>query len=286
MASPRILSYSYKPVTGFSGASTVVPLKNGSFLEVRRGEKTRWVEGDFRNTWATLDAWKATLPVGAVVVEKKTSDDMWSSEFRIIINSVKELCNRNPESIRYKYTTNLDKANSYIRRAKLVETKERLKGNTDPTTSMRYVQLRNLAIVELSKAPYRIIQPILPRPLFTKQGDIYVQRICDGEFTKLYFDLRTGLFIMLLPGGNKYMAAPTIEQLGAHPLFQVYTSANKPQLMSFETTIQNLNSTTSRATSTSAASTASTGASTTISSSTTTTTITGGLFSGFFKGRV
>jgi hypothetical protein len=42
--------------------SSVVILKNGSALEVRRGEKTRWVSGEERTTWPSITAWLSTLP--------------------------------------------------------------------------------------------------------------------------------------------------------------------------------------------------------------------------------
>lgn len=42
--------------------SSVVILNNGSALEVRRGEKTRWAAGEKRTTWPSITAWLSTLP--------------------------------------------------------------------------------------------------------------------------------------------------------------------------------------------------------------------------------
>jgi len=42
--------------------SSVVILRDGKALEVRRGEKTRWASGEERTTWPSMKAWLATLP--------------------------------------------------------------------------------------------------------------------------------------------------------------------------------------------------------------------------------
>lgn len=42
--------------------SSVVILKNGQALEVRRGEKTHWASGEERNMWPSMTAWLSTLP--------------------------------------------------------------------------------------------------------------------------------------------------------------------------------------------------------------------------------
>lgn len=45
--------------------SSVVVLKDGSCLEVRRGNKTKWGPGEERGRWPSIEAWTATLPAGA-----------------------------------------------------------------------------------------------------------------------------------------------------------------------------------------------------------------------------
>jgi hypothetical protein len=45
--------------------SSVVVLKDGSCLEVRRGAKTKWSPGEERGRWPSVAAWTATLPAGA-----------------------------------------------------------------------------------------------------------------------------------------------------------------------------------------------------------------------------
>ena len=68
--------YSYKPASAtgsLEGASTVVTLRDGALLELRRGTKTKWsvlrdpAGTEPRKRWASLEEWKATLPAGAEV---------------------------------------------------------------------------------------------------------------------------------------------------------------------------------------------------------------------------
>lgn len=51
-------------------ASSVVVLKDGRAMEVRRGKVTRFHDGVGRQYWPTVDDWKATLPEGAEVNEE------------------------------------------------------------------------------------------------------------------------------------------------------------------------------------------------------------------------
>lgn len=52
--------------------SSVVVLKDGCAMEVRRGENTKFTSAEPRRYWPSLDAWKATLPEGAPVVKSKS----------------------------------------------------------------------------------------------------------------------------------------------------------------------------------------------------------------------
>ena len=53
--------------------SSVVVLKDGRAMEVRRGEKTTFYKADPpRQYWPSLDAWKATLPEGGVAAIKES----------------------------------------------------------------------------------------------------------------------------------------------------------------------------------------------------------------------
>lgn len=61
------MKYSFK---NESVKSSVVVLRDGRAMEVRRGEKTSFAAGE-RQMWASLDAWMATLPDGASVTVSK-----------------------------------------------------------------------------------------------------------------------------------------------------------------------------------------------------------------------
>lgn len=50
-----------------TGDSTVVTLKDGSLLEVRRGAQTTWTVGEPRKRWASLAEWMASLPEDAMI---------------------------------------------------------------------------------------------------------------------------------------------------------------------------------------------------------------------------
>lgn len=63
------MEYSYKPVDA-AAASSVVILKDGRALEVRRGEKTTWAAGEEQKCWSSLEEWRASLPADAEVTEK------------------------------------------------------------------------------------------------------------------------------------------------------------------------------------------------------------------------
>ena len=51
--------------------SSVVVLKDGSCLEVRCNDKTKWAAGEKRNKWPSVAAWRATLPADAEPLEEK-----------------------------------------------------------------------------------------------------------------------------------------------------------------------------------------------------------------------
>jgi hypothetical protein len=51
--------------------SSIVILKDGSCLEVRNGNKTKWLANETRNKWPSVEAWRAILPPDATPVEEK-----------------------------------------------------------------------------------------------------------------------------------------------------------------------------------------------------------------------
>ncbi len=63
------MKYSYK---GSEMQSSVVILTDGRAMEIRRGEKTIFAEGE-RRFWASWSEWMGTLPDGAEVVESASA---------------------------------------------------------------------------------------------------------------------------------------------------------------------------------------------------------------------
>lgn len=206
-ASSGVASYAYKPTTGLEGASTVVPLKKGGFLEVRRGEKTTWARGEERHVWATLDEWKATLPSDAVIEERDAHSASRSVRCRIIegpappadfltaMRVYREATGKDPRSVLITIENNAteakrwnDKADvyrSYSVTAKLQ--KDRL------AYCQIECQLREKAAAELVKPAY---ERCFCRRYHWKGANknvLYAQRISDGEFIPIYFDIRKQL---------------------------------------------------------------------------------------------
>jgi hypothetical protein len=62
-------------------ASSVVVLKDGRAMEVRRGKTTSFYGDVKRQFWPTVDDWKATLPEGAAIKEegRPTPADKWAT---------------------------------------------------------------------------------------------------------------------------------------------------------------------------------------------------------------
>jgi hypothetical protein len=79
--------YSYKP-TDAAAASTVVLLKDGNLLEIRRGGKTTWGPGEERKRWASLSAWMESLPVGASITKSGASQVPLSPEMTRVVTGL------------------------------------------------------------------------------------------------------------------------------------------------------------------------------------------------------
>lgn len=68
--------------------SSVILLKDGRAMEVRRGEKTVFAAAEPRTYWPTLNAWIATLPVGGVAAIKASSGAVAPAERYATTNPV------------------------------------------------------------------------------------------------------------------------------------------------------------------------------------------------------
>ena len=200
-------SYAYKPATGgFEGASTVVPLKEGGFLEVRRGEKTRWVHGDERRVWDTLEEWKASLPEGAVIEERETRSkgsfprrSHIPTDFRTAYLLYSSIVGFDPRSTPITVETNASVAKQYVR-------------------MFDYAQ----AYKELDKPPYEKFLCSHYHKSGHINNIIFAQRISDGEFIPLYFDI--GRKILHSPSEYRDVVGvkgDTFAALGVRPVFML-----------------------------------------------------------------
>lgn len=94
-------------------ASSVVVLKDGRAMEVRRGMETDFIHsGTKRQYWPTVDAWKATLPEGAEVKEDlrgsaaKADADKWATTNPVLARFVAKMRAYHGENTRRSRTRN------------------------------------------------------------------------------------------------------------------------------------------------------------------------------------
>lgn len=252
-------SYSYKPSRGLEGASTVVPLCTGGFLEVRRGTKTLWNDSDERRTWPTLEEWKATLPADATVIEKygrrKACDNMaiqtagptvapsaWSPDFKAVVETVKSVTGKAPRHTTVfvhdnaygaaKYTEEADREEArlaYLRKER--EDYYTRAGIARATKELE--QYRDLAAKELAKPAYSnrlFLSSTKPRA-----GDVMAKRLSDGEFVRLYVDMRRGVFFL---SGNRHRIVgdegSSFAEIGLSPVLLVRTMTGTLRMVSLE----------------------------------------------------
>lgn len=271
----RIASYSYKPADGsMVGASTVIPMRSGcGFLEVRRGEKTRWAPREARRTWETLDAWKATLPVGAVVVEtteeeakaktkakakapakiKITMCDSWTDDFRKAVGLAEEAGVARSAEIHVE--TNRTVADALLARIDGLEASRQwyqsvLRNSSH--ASHRLVTEKSLDnyTTEIRKLLDKVRATLAEEPFehrtcakyktAAKSQVIKAQRVADGVFVPIFFDLSAGL--MYSPRGSSGteevgVFGDSFAALGVRPVFLVPAGKGEQRLVSLEKTV-------------------------------------------------
>jgi len=230
-------TYSYKPATGLEGASTVVPLKTGEFLEVRRGEKTWWKPTETRQKWPSLEAWKATLPAGATVVEKSrrgiagplVAAAGWSADFKAAHDLVKSVTVFAPIQASVYIENNTMNAEKLLKKKHQYE---QLASALGAAYTPHAIRLGERAATILTAVPYE-------RRLCRKYKFRYyaaalkAQRISDGEFVPIFFDTRRGvLHTPTLDTEGRLVAkeGTTFAELGVRPVFLVPTRSATPSL--------------------------------------------------------
>ncbi len=219
--------YSYKPGGGgLEGASTVLTLKTGELLELRRGAKTRWSAGsEPRQQWASLEEWKATLPAGAEVTvhgdpeAEKAAIAVESEDFRRVIGLGASVL-----STRLTLHTNKLDASRLMAKCRVAE---RRRDRTVYAASLRRfdeqaTRCRRLAEKALAAEPYaqfavRSYRARCERPM------LMARRTTDGVFILLFVDLERKLFHT--PQENLVTAttATTLAELGLDRVLLVRT---------------------------------------------------------------
>jgi hypothetical protein len=231
--------YSYKPVSAtgsLEGASTVVTLRDGALLELRRGTKTRWsarrdpAGTEPRKRWATLEEWKATLPEGAEVTvhgdpEAETAAVVAESED---IRRVREL---GVKSTRLTLHTNKLDASRFLRECRVAE--RRRDRAVYAEWLRRYDQeamrCRQLAEEKLAAAPYKWFGfNAYPTRHPTSPSLVMARRTEDGVFVPLFVDLDRNLFH--IPGrvacSVTEKVASTLAELGLDRILLLRTTTD------------------------------------------------------------
>lgn len=221
-------SYSYKPASGLEGASTVVPLCDGNFLEVRRGEKTCWASGEIRRRWASLEEWKAELPEGATVVERtgrpsRRRIPTHSDDFKKALHVYCPLGERIPKSANLTVCTNRSESNKHYANSCKYHT------CSNYVTHHQYKYYCDLAASEKKKSEEILASPpfkqwYCPR-VYKHVGrisqTIRAQRISDGVFVPIFFDMKRSLLHTPDPGDStgRSIVGKTFAELGVRPVF-------------------------------------------------------------------
>jgi hypothetical protein len=227
--------YSYKPASAtgsLEGASTVLTLKTGELLELRRGAKTKWsVLRDPAGTepqkrWASLEEWKATLPEGATVtvhgdpVAETASVTVESDDLRRLRARPWMCVGSLP---RLKLHTNKLDASRLMAKCRVAERK---RDRTHYAASLRKYDAaakmyRQQAEGVLAAAPYRHFSCRYSSQ--RSKTPWLMARRADGVFIPLFIDPDRNLFFTPAQGSGPVTAAATLAELGLEPVFLVRT---------------------------------------------------------------
>jgi hypothetical protein len=231
--------YSYKPASGVltEGASTVVTLRTGELLELRRGEKTRWAVDEARHKWATLEEWKATLPADAEIKVRAAAaaDAIGSADFeRVRAMLIEHKCR---PYMRMWAQTNATDASEYRRCAEEIHQHVEwivCRNNGDVSIMNRWD--RDWLSKQYAKAAdYRVRAEALAKEPYTRYFShgykslgtcrLLARRTSDGMFIPLFLDLERGLFHTPAEFGKPMSrVGATLTDLGVDPVFLLHSS--------------------------------------------------------------
>ena len=231
--------YSYKPASGVltEGASTVVTLKTGELLELRRGQKTYWAADEPRHRWATLEEWKATLPADAEIkVRAAAAAVSGSADFeRVRAMLVEHKCR---PYMRMWARTNATDASEYRRCADEIHRDVEwivCRNNGDVAIMNRWerdwlskqyakaADYRVRASEALAKEPYTRYVSQGYKSLGTCR--LLARRTSDGMFIPLFLDLGRGLFHTPVTFSKvESRVGATLAEMGVDPVFLLHSS--------------------------------------------------------------
>lgn len=222
--------YSYKPVGGgLEGASTVLVLKTGELMELRRGAKTRWSVRDPAGTeprkrWASLEAWKATLPEGAEVV---VHGDPEGEAATVVEESddIRQIRNLGITTTRTSLHTNKLDASRWMAKCR---TAERRRDRSHFAEWLRRYDAdakmyRQRAEEALAAAPYSHFEVVSYSPR-CKSPVLMARRTTDGVFIPLFVDLERNLFHIPEADLQTAKTSPTLAGLGLDRVLLMRTS--------------------------------------------------------------
>lgn len=197
--------YSYKPADA-AEASTVILLKDGSALEVRRGSKTTWTKGEGRRRWASLATWKETLPAEAQVTEGGAASAPLSPELKRVVDGLKRAYGPKRNGLRYGSSS--ERTQRYLRGlisdARSINAISPLHGATWRAWAAE--NEARLAAITPTPRVYSV------DPCVTLNTPILYCKAADGGLRRVWFSSTLGLFGVR--DGSQVRAAPTLAELG------------------------------------------------------------------------
>jgi hypothetical protein len=222
--------YSYKPATAsgsLEGASTVLALKTGELLELRRGETTRrWSAVGGRRKWASLDEWKATLPADAVIniraPEEDTTTATASTDFARVSAMLAE--NRCAAHLRMTlYTNRRDAEKEKVRAKKYRQQAQRCYYGEALRLLDAATACEARAAEILAKEPYkRFVSGLYQSRIFKYPCGLMAQRTTDGVFVPLFLDPERKVFHTQADSrSHESRVGATLAELGLGPTFLV-----------------------------------------------------------------
>jgi hypothetical protein len=206
------MKYSFK---SDSVQSSVIVLRDGRAMEVRRGEKTSFTKAE-RQTWPSLDAWMATLPDGASVkVSKgKKAAGKRSTVTNPVLARFLERVRAGPhgESIQRETMFCAGTRAEVIQRDKAREEKEFAAGWRKWMTPERQAEV----IAELgARLAAQVEAGTADKPVFraVRRGGVYITMAADGEMYTIRYSQENNAIGYFLSGDSAFSGDWSVRNL-------------------------------------------------------------------------